>query len=222
MILADVLSGLVEMDTDLLLAINGWRAEWADLFMYAFSGKWIWIPLYASILYVIARNLHWKVAIGCAVAIALTIIFADQIGATFIRPWVCRLRPANPENPISEFVHIVNGYRGGRYGFPSCHAANTFGLAFFLLYLFRNRALNWFIMVWALLTCYSRSYLGVHYPGDLLAGAFIGFVGASLCYRLFCGVCKYRRRENYTHIYLPIWVGGITTINIFLYSLLSS
>lgn len=164
MILADVLSGLVEMDTDLLLAINGWRAEWADLFMYAFSGKWIWIPLYASILYVIARNLHWKVAIGCAVAIALTIIFADQIGATLIRPWVCRLRPANPENPISEFVHIVNGYRGGRYGFPSCHAANTFGLAFFLFYLFRNRALNWFIMVWALLTCYSRSYLGVHYP----------------------------------------------------------
>ena len=153
------------MDTDLLLAINGWRAEWADLFMYAFSGKWIWIPLYASILYVIARNLHWKVAIGCAVAIALTIIFADQIGATLIRPWVCRLRPANPENPISEFVHIVNGYRGGRYGFPSCHAANTFGLAFFLFYLFRNRALNWFIMVWALLTCYSRSYLGVHYPG---------------------------------------------------------
>lgn len=160
MILADVLSGLVEMDTALLLAINGARAEWADFFMYAFSGKWIWVPLYAAILYVIVRNLHWKVAIGCAVAIALTITFADQIGATVIRPLVCRLRPANLENPVSEFVHIVNGYRGGRYGFPSCHAANTFGLAFFLFYLFRNRALNWFIMIWALLTCYSRSYLG--------------------------------------------------------------
>lgn len=82
MILADVLSGLVEMDTALLLAINGARAEWADFFMYAFSGKWIWVPLYAAILYVIVRNLHWKVAIGCAVAIALTITFADQIGAT--------------------------------------------------------------------------------------------------------------------------------------------
>ena len=70
MILADVLSGLVEMDTDLLLAINGARAEWADFFMYAFSGKWIWVPLYVAILYVIVRNLHWKVAIGCAVAIA--------------------------------------------------------------------------------------------------------------------------------------------------------
>ena len=75
MILADVLSGLVEMDTALLLAINGARAEWADFFMYAFSGKWIWVPLYAAILYVIVRNLHWKVAIGCAVAIALTITF---------------------------------------------------------------------------------------------------------------------------------------------------
>lgn len=94
MILADVLSGLVEMDTALLLAINGARAEWADFFMYAFSGKWIWVPLYAAILYVIVRNLHWKVAIGCAVAIALTITFADQIGrllsgrwcAAFVRP----------------------------------------------------------------------------------------------------------------------------------------
>lgn len=112
MILADVLSGLVEMDTALLLAINGVRAEWADFFMYAFSGKWIWVPLYAAILYVIVRNLHWKVAIGCAVAIALTITFADQIGATVIRPLVCRLRPANLENPVSEFVHIVNGYIG--------------------------------------------------------------------------------------------------------------
>lgn len=208
MILADVLSGLVEIDTDLLLAINGWRAEWADFFMYAFSGKWIWVPLYVALFYVIVRNLHWKVAIGCAVAIALTITFADQMGATVIRPLVCRPRPANLENPISEFVQIVNGYRGGRYGFPSCHAANTFGLAFFLFYLFRNRSLNWFIMLWALLTCYSRSYLGVHYPGDLLVGAFVGFVGASLCYWLFSRLCRYKRQEHYKHIHVPIWVGG--------------
>ena len=120
MILADVLSGLVEIDTDLLLAINGWRAEWADFFMYAFSGKWIWVPLYVALFYVIVRNLHWKVAIGCAVAIALTITFADQMGATVIRPLVCRPRPANLENPISEFVQIVNGYRGGRFSFLPC------------------------------------------------------------------------------------------------------
>ena len=116
--------------------------------MYVFSGKWIWVPLYAAILYVIVRNLHWKVAIGCVMAIALTIVFADQVGATVIRPVVCRLRPANLENPISEFVQIVNGYRGG-YTVFSCHAANTFGLAFFLFYLFRNQAPELSIMPWA-------------------------------------------------------------------------
>lgn len=220
MMLADMLSGLVQTDTDLLLAINGWRAEWADKFMYAFSGKWIWIPMYASILYVIIRNLHWKVAIGCAVAIALTIVFADQIGASVMRPLFCRLRPSNLDNPVSEFVQVVNNYRGGRYGFPSCHAANTFGLAFFVFYLFRNRALNCFIMVWAVLTCYSRAYLGVHYPGDLLVGAILGFVGASLCYWLFWFVCKYKRAQPVKHVYAPILVGGVTILGILIYALI--
>lgn len=175
--MTEFLSSLIEADNACLLAINGWHAPWADTFMYAFSGKWIWIPLYASLLYVIGRNLRWQVAVGCAVAIALTIVFADQVGASLIRPEVARLRPSNLENPLSAMVHIVNGYRGGSYGFPSCHAANTFGLAFFILYLFRNRLLSTFILAWALVTCYSRAYLGVHYPGDLLAGAVLGFVG---------------------------------------------
>lgn len=220
MILADVLSRLVEMDTDLLLAINGWRAEWADYFMFAFSGRWIWVPMYAAIFYVIVRNFNWRIALGCVITVALTITFADQVCATLIRPLVCRLRPTNPENPLSEFVQIVNDYRGGRYGFPSCHAANTFGLAFFIFYLFRNRALNWFIMLWAIVTCYSRSYLGVHYPGDLLVGAIVGFIGATFCYWLFCLLCKYKRQKDYKHLYAPIIVGGVTIIGILIYALM--
>lgn len=94
--------------------------------------------------------------------------------ATLIRPEVCRLRPSNPENPLSEMVHIVGGYRGGSYGFPSCHAANSFALASFLTLLFANRKLSLFIFAWAVLNSYSRVYLGVHYPGDLLVGAIIG------------------------------------------------
>lgn len=100
MMIADVLSGLVETDTDLLLAINGWRAEWADYFMYAFSGKWIWVPLYAAILYVIVRNLHWKSCHRLCHGYCADHCFADQVGATVIRPVVCRLRPANLENPV--------------------------------------------------------------------------------------------------------------------------
>ena len=70
----DLLSQLIEADNACLLAINGWHAPWADTFMYAFSGKVVWGPLYASLLYVIGRNLRWQVALGCAVAIALTIV----------------------------------------------------------------------------------------------------------------------------------------------------
>lgn len=219
MILIDVLSRLVEIDTDLLLAVNGWRAEWADYFMFVFSGKWIWVPMYVSIFYVIVRNFNWQMALWCVIAVALTIIFADQVCATVIRPLVCRLRPTNPENPLSELVQIVNDYRGGRYGFPSCHAANTFGLAFFIFYLFRNRALNWFIMLWAIVTCYSRSYLGVHYPGDLLVGTIVGFIGATLCYRLFCLLCKYKHQKDYNCLYVPTIVGGTTIMGILIYAL---
>ncbi|MBR6539550.1 MAG: phosphatase PAP2 family protein, partial [Bacteroides sp.] len=114
-----MLTFLNEIDTQALLAINGWRSAWADGFMYAFSGKAIWIPMYVSILYIIVRNFHWKVAVGCMVAIGLTILFADQVGASVIRPMVERMRPSNVNNPISELVEIVNGKRGGRYGFPS-------------------------------------------------------------------------------------------------------
>lgn len=143
--MTEILTPLTELDTDALLAVNGWKHVWADQFMYAYSGKWVWVPFYASILYVLFKNYHWKYVIGCLFAIGLTIAFADQVGASVIRPLVERLRPSNPANPISHMVEVVNGYRGGRYGFPSCHAANTAGLAFFLLFLWKNRFIGIFI-----------------------------------------------------------------------------
>lgn len=217
---------LVSLDTDLLLNINGTRALWADYFMYAFSGKIIWVPMYLSIFYVLCKNLPWKVALGCIITITLVITFADQVSATLIRPYVERLRPSNLENPISAQIQIVNGYRGGRYGFPSCHAANTFGLAFFVFYIFRNRVLTTFFMIWAFVTCYSRSYLGVHYPGDLLVGALIGFMGSSLCcwlfYRFAAIYFQYKRKEQFVHVYFPALVGSVTIIFILIYALISA
>lgn len=213
----DILSFLSQLDTDILLTINGYRSAWADQFMYAFSGKWIWVPMYVSLIYLIFRNLHWKTALACAVAITLTITFADQVCATLIRPFVARLRPSNLENPLSSLIHIVNEYRGGRYGFPSCHAANTAGLACFLTLLFRHRLLTASLWTWALLTCYSRAYLGVHYPGDLLCGAFIGCAGACLCYLLFQKSCQYKRPSSLRHGWIPIAVYATTTAAMMLY-----
>lgn len=217
--MTDFLQLLNDLDSQLLLAINGLHNPYFDTFMYAYSGKWIWIPMYAALVYVLFRNLSWKVALTCLVGVALTITFADQIGASVIRPWVERLRPANLENPLSEYVHIVNGYRGGSYGFPSCHAANTFGLTFYLMFLIRRRGFTLFMCAWALLTCYSRSYLGVHYPGDLLAGALLGLCGAALMYGLFRWLVGYRRPQHFKDLWVPMLVGGLTVVGMLVYAI---
>lgn len=216
--MTDFLQLLNDLDSQLLLAINGLHNPYFDTFMYAYSGKWIWIPMYAALVYVLFRNLSWRVALACLVGVALTITFADQIGASVIRPWVERLRPANLENPLSEYVHIVNGYRGGSYGFPSCHAANTFGLTFYLMFLVRRRGFTLFMCAWALLTCYSRSYLGVHYPGDLLAGALLGLCGAALMYGLFRWLVGYRRPQHFKDLWVPMVTGGLTVAGMLVYA----
>lgn len=216
--MTDLLQLLNQWDTDLLLAINGWHNGYWDTFMYAFSGKWVWVPMYAALLYVLARNLPWRTTLWCLVGVALCITFADQVGASLIRPWAERLRPANPENPISDLVHIVNGYRGGHYGFPSCHAANTFGLAFYLMLVVRRKALTGLLVAWALVTCYSRAYLGVHYPGDLLAGALLGLAGAALCYTLFRLVARYERPRRFRQLWVPALVCGLTVAAMLVYA----
>ncbi len=180
----EIIQALSEIDTNVLLCLNGLHSPFWDSFMSAFTGKIIWGGMYATILYVLFRNFHWKVALCYVVGIALTITFADQMCNSLIRPIVGRLRPSHPESPIAELVHIVNGKRGGGFGFPSCHAANSFGLALFLIGLFRQRWLSVFITLWAFTNAYTRLYLGLHYPGDLIVGALIGGTGGWVFYRL--------------------------------------
>jgi undecaprenyl-diphosphatase len=117
----------------------------------------------------------------------------------------------------------VNGYRGGRYSFPSAHASNSFGLAFFLMYLFRNKWLTTTMMLWALLNCYSRIYLGVHYPGDILAGFLVGFVAASFTYWVF-KKWSHERPDHYPLfvVKLPIatWLLSVVCFCVYAFSLM--
>lgn len=215
----EILQSLKEMDTTIFLFFNGMHASFWDGFMYLFTGKLIWVPMYTAILYVLLKNVHWKVALCCIVAITLTITFADQMCNSIIRPAVERLRPSGNGSPIAELCHIVNGKRGGGYGFPSCHAANSFGLAVFLMLLFRKRQLTVFIISWAVINSYSRLYLGLHYPGDLLAGAIIGGFGGWLMYYLLTKVPIYKKTDA-KQTEVIIYVGLLVTLSIIIASVI--
>lgn len=175
---------LSDIDARLLLIVNGAHSPFFDSVMWCISGRWIWVPFYAVLAYLLFRRMSWKRASICLVTIGLIILSADQTCATLIRPEIGRLRPANLNNPLSSFVHVVNGYRGGRYGFPSCHAANTFVLAVFMSLVIRHKWFTVMMFSWAFIVSYSRMYLGVHYFGDLFCGATIGSLFAVLFYYL--------------------------------------
>lgn len=198
---------LSQIDSQIFLFFNdGIRSAFLDHVMTLFTGRFIWIPMYAAILVLFIRPQRWLAAVVLTVALAAAIALTDQTCATFIRPLVERLRPSNLENPLSAYTHVVNNYRGGAYGFPSCHAANSFALATFICLVVRRRGFCTFICLWALLNSYSRLYLGVHYPGDLFVGAVIGIIFGAVCYGAASRIIRSRHLVDRSEITEPIFV----------------
>ena len=165
---------LSTLDTSLTLAINGCHSPFFDNFFYIYTQTWTWIPAIIVLLVWMWRK--WGVRSLYVVAgIALCILLSDQISSSLLKPLVARLRPThNPE--IADLIHTVNGYRGGRYGFVSSHAANAATFVTFTALIFRNRYYTILLSLWAFLTAYSRVYLGVHYVGDVFCGALVGIL----------------------------------------------
>lgn len=206
---------LAALDTQLFLAVHSLaHYPFVDRFVMLFTGRFVWVPLYAAIAWSIWRSYGTRNALVCLIAIGLSVLLADQICATLIRPLAERLRPANLQNPISEFVQVVDGYRGGSYGFPSCHAANTFALATFMMLLTRNVRLSIFVYSWAIINCYTRLYLGVHYPGDLLVGASLGGAIALLIYLIAVRLQPLEKLADDKNFYPTYIVGAVMVIAI--------
>lgn len=166
------------MDTEIFLFFNQNYCDYLDGVMPAVTHRFTWIAMYIAIAASVIVTLGVRRGLMFVIAIALGITLADQLGASLIRPLVCRLRPSNADSPLADIVHIVNGYRGGPYGMPSCHAANTVCLLSMIAMRFRSRVLLTVMTLWVALQIYSRMYLGVHYPSDLLVGSLLGLLSA--------------------------------------------
>lgn len=179
----ELLARLNELDVKLLLALNGSDSEFLDGVMMTITSTWVWIPFFASLLYVIAKNNPPKVTLTIVLTIALTVLVCDQVASGLCKPLFQRFRPTRDPS-IMHLIDIVDGYRGGRYGFISSHASNTFGLCVFLSLLMRHTGLTLMLVVWASLSSYSRLYLGVHYPGDILCGCLVGCLSGYLLHQL--------------------------------------
>ena len=161
-------------DTNLFLILNGAHNSFWDFIMFWASDKFIWIPVYALFLFLLWRKYYSKIWIVILFA-ALLIFLSDQISVHLFKDVFQRLRPCN-DPALDGMVHLVNGKCGGSFGFYSSHASNIFAIAVFVISLLgkKNPWMILLILIWAGLIAYSRIYLGVHYPGDVIAGAMVG------------------------------------------------
>lgn len=174
-----MIAWLENIDQQLFLFLNGLHADWLDPFMWHLSGKWQWIPIYLLFIFLILKYYGLKNTIFAVLVMVALIAISDQVCMHLFKNVFQRYRPTH-NLEIGHLVHTVNNYKGGEFGFISSHAANFFCMATFLGLLLRPKIkrIMLLLFIWAAVVSYSRIYLGVHYPSDILAGAILGsFIG---------------------------------------------
>jgi undecaprenyl-diphosphatase len=183
-----MLDKLLEIDTQLLLAINQWHAPWADTVMWIISQKSTWFALYGLLIALLISRYpkpasvprwQWMHKVPVWLVIVLTMVLAigasDFIASGILKDWVARPRPSRVLE-LQGILHLVNDYRSGQYGFVSSHASTTMACATLFSLIWRNKIATGLLMLWVAMNCYSRMYLGVHYPLDILGGLLVGTI----------------------------------------------
>lgn len=193
-----------EIDLALLHFFNGSQSAIFDQFILTLTNGLTWIPLYVALFVMVLKNNESMsqifIIVGCC---AMGVIFSAGVDDLLVKPLVGRPRPAQ-DLAIKYTIDTALGYRESGFSFFSAHAANTFTLAIYMIFLVRNRAFTIAMTLWSLLNCYTRLYLGVHYPSDILCGLLFGTAVGSIAYwihlRLYYKVTPHFRyvSEAYT------------------------
>ncbi len=190
-----MLETLINLDKEIFLKLNGLGAPALDAFMVFVSGKLEWIPFYAILLFVVFRKYKIK-GLYILFFIIILITLGDQISVNLFKNIFLRFRPCHDPD-LEGLVYIVNNHCGGQYGFVSSHATNTFSLAVFVSFVLKNKWWSALLIVWAIIVSYSRIYLGVHFPLDVICGAILGILIAWIVF----GLMKWANRK----LKLGIW-----------------
>ncbi len=191
-----MLEYFINLDKELFLFLNGLNADWLDPVMFYITWKFFWIPFYTLLLWLFYKQYGWKTTLFILLLVIVLITMSDQLSG-FLKKTTQRLRPSRDES-LSDLVHLFEGKRGGGFSFVSSHAANSFALALFVIHLLGSKIkfIAPVMVTWAILKSYSRIYLGVHYPGDVIGGAILGI----LCAILIMQVWDYFYGNYFTNI----------------------
>ena len=176
---------LSTIDSDLFLFLNGLHVDWMDGIMVLLTDMWVWFPLYLLLIYWVMKQ-YGKRCWWVFLVVGLVVFCSDQLASHVCKPLFHRLRPCyNPD--FQDLIYLPKGLAGGKYGFVSSHAANTFAIAAFLTPALRKLR-PWAgiaLYLWAFISSYSRIYIGYHYPGDILCGAILGLLIGLVFWKLF-------------------------------------
>jgi undecaprenyl-diphosphatase len=185
---------LIQYDQELFLWLNGMHTPWVDTLMYWITYKVTWIPMYL-VLVLLTVKAEGKRSLAILVTVLVAVVLADKITSGLMKPYFLRYRPCH-EPVLAGLVHEVSGC-GGSYGFASSHASTSFAVAVVWFTLLKDKVkYMWLLLLWAVIYSYSRVYVGVHYPGDIIVGAMIGALVAGICNRLyFIFLAKYYRNQ---------------------------
>lgn len=187
------------LDRQLLEFFNGSNSVFLDSVAITFTSGLTWIPLYVALLYLVIKNSENMAQFGLIVgSVLLCMLLSDGVAEYLVKPYVGRLRPS-ADPAVKYLIDVVGNYRESTtFSFPSAHAANTAAVAVFFSLLVRNKSLSVMLLLWSVLNCWTRLYLGVHYPGDILVGFLWGIISAVVSYSVYRAIYfRLRPRLNY-------------------------